>query len=274
MVSSHLGCLLLALILSTTLAHAKTPSRELVIGGVLLTPTPPYSWLDPCNGQPDGASHYILQKILEELGVEYRYAPALPMTWAGFKQITENLHSHEYDLVLGLAPPEITPDIVASSIPFITLRDAILYRKKDGHSYSALEDFKLLKGAVVSRKDSKASQQVSRWLDQQGLSYQRVSSRKAAISALMNQQADYIVLERYRAIATFLDTKMQKTFGSFPIDSGVRTLHLAIAKDSEWAQLMPRIDEKLAQFESSGRGETLRYTYLRAWLRMGDCEIP
>ena len=129
-----------------------------------------------------------------------------------------------------------------------------------------------LTGVIVSSSGTTAGTKVGPWLESKGFDFIIKRSRSEALETLMQGGADYMIIERYRAIATFMD-KNRSDMELVPIKDSIRKLYFAVNKDSPIAAKMPIINEEIGRYENSGRSEMLRYSYLRAWLNMGNCGI-
>ena len=256
-------------------ASAAPSSKPLIIGGVMSMPTPPYSWIDPCTGKPTGSALHTLDKILQELDIPYEIAAPIAMNMTELRQTRSHLLEGKYDALIAVMETRSTTEMLLSKVPIVVLQDAILYRKSNRLNLNSADDIKGLTGGVVNLPFRPSSTNpVVKWLKSKEVAYKLKPSRKDAFAALMSGEVDFIIIERYRAIATFMDKEQQKSLDLVPIPSSIRKLYFAMAANSPHIHLMPAINKKLVEFEHSGRAETLRYTYLRSWLRMGDCQSP
>ena len=197
------------------------------------------------------------------------------MNMSELQQTRSHLLEGKYDALIAVMESRSTTGMILSKVPIVVLQDAILYRKSDSLNLNSADDIKGLTGGVVNLSKSHSNTNpVIQWLESKKIDYKLKPSRKEAFTALMADDVDFIIIERYRAIATFMDEEQQKNLDLVPIPSSIRKLYFAMAANSPHTHLMPAINKKLAEFEHSGRAETLRYTYLRSWLRMGDCQSP
>ena len=260
------------LVLLITLSAAATAELPpLVIGGLMSRPTPPYMWLDRCTGEPTGASVHVLRKVLDDLNIPYTFAPAMTMSWDALSERRERLRAGQYDALIALRKDDNISGMLLSETPMVRLQDAILFRSDRGLQIKTERDLRGLTGAIASSEYNVDNSLIGRWMAANSLAYKVMDSREDIIRAVIAGEVDYIILERYRAIATFLDKPSQAWLELVPINTNIRDLHLAMSVNSAYVERMPQISAALSRVEESGRGEILRYTYLRTWLNRDPC---
>lgn len=263
---------LLLLCLTMTPVAVNAELQPMVIGGLMEMPTPPYLWFDQCDNQPSGASTHLLQRVLDQLKIDYVFAPPMPMTWQALADRRERLRQGEYDALIAVRKDNNVGGMQLSNFPMVRLQDAILYRKDRGFKIEGAAELKPLQGAIAASADyNVVNSPVGRWMERNQLNYRTMTSREQLIKALLANEVDYIILERYRALATFLDKPAQAYLELVPIQDNIRDLYFSMSVNSPYIGRMAEINRELEKLETSGNAEVLRYSYLRTWLNTPDC---
>ncbi len=241
---------------SGSLAYAA--EAVLKLGGIVIEPDPPYRWYDFCKGRPSGSNYYLLNKILNDLGVEFKTAEPISFSSPELPLLRQKVKNNEFDgLVAGVPVP--SAGVKYSKSPIVKVAVGIFYNESRVmvESLADLQD----KTAIIMSLDPRLGSynQYLAWAEKHGLKYKVVKTTDQAINLVHGADNVYFLANRY-------DFELNKAFKRFDIPQAMYQLHFVMSERSPWVKLLPEIDAALALANQTGAIEKVQSEFAKLWL--------
>lgn len=244
------------------------------VGGMVLAPRPPYSWVDAC-GLPKGSVPHILKKIFAELGYKTHYETPMAMSGAAFAAMDRKLIEGQVDVILSMFEGA-NPQYVYSEQPVLTVRNNVIHRASDTWMARSMIDLRGRSGLFPVVKGAEAFiQPMMAKLERQGLSIESVENSEAGILQVAAGKVDYMLSGQYSAINIMRNNALVNALRIDVLEDSSRSLHLAAMPDTPYAKLLADFSQRLAQYQTSGHVQLLEQNYLRHWvssIKQKNCE--
>ncbi|KKL25429.1 hypothetical protein LCGC14_2405370, partial [marine sediment metagenome] len=237
--------------------------KILVVNGGTSIPRPPYRWIDQCSGKVIGSIPHLLGKIFTPLNIKYRYtAPSVDDIELS-PEVDEQLENGEIDARIVYGKNPANSAVIYSQQPISVIKLAVFY-PRSAATITRPQQLRQLRGVAISPlKQATPLSPLQNYLRQQGLPFILAATEDEAIELIKTGQADYVLTLKYnQLLANYSFQRLNIT--GFNIH-----FYLAIAANSDYADIMPEIDYQIEQAIASGLVDFLDRKYLMLWLERG-----
>lgn len=212
----------------------------------------------------DGVGPEITEKILKGLGIEMRNEFVGP-----WKRVQHHAKSGRIDLVAGIYKNEDRKkylDFVDT--PFMDNASVIFVKKGNAFAFNKWEDLKGRKGGGILGDKFRPDFDDFLEKNQDSIKIERVTSQVQNFKKLVSGRIEFIPYSKYVGLLLLDELGLSDQVEILPEPIYVGQFYLGISKKSSLKELIPKIDEKVAELKNNGTIDSLIDKHLKSYIAL------
>lgn len=271
--SARLLKVLLVLCLWVSLPLLAEPTAKVLRynkGAINGLPVPPYLWYDQCRQQSTGLVPHMVRLLVEDLGYQLDFKELTTSLEEGYsrRQLrnSRELLAGESDVDIQSMLSQPNQDLLFSDYSIIRLNSEVVYRKQLG-DIQKLKDLAGYNGVISMASKNSAYQQLQQILPRLKLQEKVMNS----FDELARGEIDFIIGDHYIAALQIRQLDLKDQVGYLRLGKSHAGMAVVLARHGPHAHLMPKINQRLAEYQEQNLVDHLANSYLNAWLSNREC---
>jgi len=232
--------------------------------------SPPYAWIDKCNGELHGAVLDILEKVFE--GVDIAHENVF------YRSDAELVAQLRNDLINGKIDGVVLPArtyvglVSFTDIALLERNPVVVTRAKEMSSPINLLDLKGRRGGIRSNELGSSGLDPSFVSIYEELKLSNVTNVRSGFSRLLNNELDFFISGELVVKGLLWESvKSKDLMVSELTDKVYKPLYLAIAKNSPFLGDLPALETEIASVRKRGLERLIYRNNMNHWISQRNC---